>query len=359
MAADGPIIVLGCPRSGTRLAARVLGQPEGHFLVTEHADKSGLPEEGSGVRDCALWWGRFRFLGAECRGRPWVEVSRWDPAAAQALAADYRRLAGGRRLVIKNPQSLLRVGQLRTLFPDAAFVFCLRDPREALNSKIEGSRRRAGKRLWQRLKRRFGRSKPKLPHVHLLKSPAQALLPDDLFLRTAWSWAEACEVHAREQGAGWHLLRYEDLIARPVETVAALYTALGVDDSAAATRAAALPRPPDPEREPAALLAAIEASPYREEALHRLREGLRFCPFPAAERWLAQAVSGRCQQGAAMAAQIAALGSELPSTGTRPGDLLAGLDRRAGFAGASSPASTCGRSATIRPATSLEGRSAK
>jgi len=308
MAADGPIVVLGCPRSGTRLAARVLGQPEGHFLVTEHTDKSGLPEERSGVKDSELWWRHFRFHGEPDRApRPPVELSRWDPAAALALAADYRRLAGDRRLVVKNPQNLMRVGQLRMLFPDAHFVFVLRDPLKVLASACEGNDRKAGKSFWRRLARRLSRrhrSQPKLPQAHLLKSPALALLPDDLFLRAAWSWAEACEVHGREQGPGWHLLRYEELTARPAETVAALYAALGIDDAAAAARAAALPRPPGPEREPAALLAAIDASSCREEALQRLREGLRFCPYPAAERWFAQAVAGR-EPGRAVSWQCA------------------------------------------------------
>jgi len=295
MAVERPIIVLGCPRSGTRLVARVLGQPAGHCLITEHTDKQSIPEDRSGVQDTQLWFDRFRFYAARSpRSRPAVELPRWQLSAAAALAADYRRIAAGRRLVVKNPQNLLRVGQLRAIWPEAQFVFVLRDPREVLASACEGNRRRSSKSLWRRLTRRLAagrRGQQKLSRVHLLKSPALRLLPDDLFLQTAWSWTEACEIHRREQGTDWHLLRYEDLTARPAETVSSLFAALGIDDPVGEARAAALPRAPNAERQRTALLAAIAGSGCREEALQRLREGLRFCPYPAAERWFARVAS--------------------------------------------------------------------
>ena len=43
-------------------------------------------------------------------------------------------MAGDRRLVIKNPLGLPRVDMLKTMFPDALFVFALRAPWPTIQS---------------------------------------------------------------------------------------------------------------------------------------------------------------------------------------------------------------------------------
>ncbi|MCB1853191.1 MAG: sulfotransferase, partial [Gammaproteobacteria bacterium] len=135
-----PIIVLGCPRSGTQLTARILGGFPGNFLVTEHSLKDkqrSCPEDRSGVVDHAIWWRHFRFAEYdELTGRPAVDTPIYDAGAIQKVREEYLDLAGTQRLVIKNPVHLLRVKMLQEMFPDARFVFCIRHPWHTIQSMI-------------------------------------------------------------------------------------------------------------------------------------------------------------------------------------------------------------------------------
>jgi hypothetical protein len=48
---QAPIIVLNCPRPGTLLVSRLLGQCAGHLLITKHKNKAVCPEDRAGPSD--------------------------------------------------------------------------------------------------------------------------------------------------------------------------------------------------------------------------------------------------------------------------------------------------------------------
>jgi sulfotransferase family protein len=104
------------------------------------------------------------------------------------------------------------------MFPEARFVFSLRGPWQTIQSAI-----RKGKTSF------------------ILRTKFVNSLPDDLILRAAAGWAEGIDVLKREHDHSWIPVRYEDLVASPKEVVSKLYADLGIDDSAAADRASALP----------------------------------------------------------------------------------------------------------------------
>ncbi len=121
--ADRPVIVLGCSRAGTTLVYKTLSES---------------PELGTLQRETHDFWTELH---------PPARKS-WDThglIAADASAADREFVAryfyawtGRHRWVDKNNQNGLCVDYLRTLFPDAYFVYVKRSPGDNLNSLIEG-----------------------------------------------------------------------------------------------------------------------------------------------------------------------------------------------------------------------------
>jgi hypothetical protein len=122
-----PIIVLGCPRSGTSVLLQALlrspevrsVQSEGHILW----DEFHHPRDRDWSSDA---------LGAE-------DVSRREREYVYCVIRWWTR---GRRFVDKTPESCLRVPYLDALFPDASFVFLRRGAADNVNSLIEGWRAR-------------------------------------------------------------------------------------------------------------------------------------------------------------------------------------------------------------------------
>lgn len=122
-----PVLVLGCPRSGTSLlydALRLSGdvrsvQSEGHILWDEfhHPRDRGWDSDALGAAD----------LGE--REREYVYCA-------------IRLFGRGRRFLDKTPESCLRVEYLDALFPDATFVVLRRRAADTVASLIEGWRAR-------------------------------------------------------------------------------------------------------------------------------------------------------------------------------------------------------------------------
>jgi hypothetical protein len=232
-----PILLIGCPRSGTSillralLRSRELGsvQTEGHILwdAYHHARDRGWDSDALGAEDVLA------------REREYIY---WA----------IRLFARGRRFVDKTPENCLRIPYLDALFPDATFVFLRRRAAENVNSLIEG---------W--------RARPRFV-TYRLPEPLEGL---GALSGTTWSfvlipgWRElrrapleeicarqyvACNeaaLAARERLAPerWVDLTYEELVASPIEQLRGLYGRLGVEFSGAAERfAAELHRTPGP-----------------------------------------------------------------------------------------------------------------
>ena len=217
-----PVFVLGAPRSGTTLVARIFGFSEEVFLITEvapHLKTRNCPEDRSGVSDSELWRRHFTFSAWQAdRPRPVCERPLVDPSKMEILRARYLQMAGDRRLVIKNPLGLARVDMLKTMFPDALFVFALRAPWPTIQSAtLKGN-------------------KSYIVPTEFLNS-----LPDNIILRAAGTWAESIDTMMRERDANWVVVRYEQLIATPRAVIDELYDWVGLEPVPMAAHAARLP----------------------------------------------------------------------------------------------------------------------
>ena len=209
-----PVFVLGCPRSGTSLLFKLLGR---------HPELQSLSGEGH------VLWNTYQ--------HPRLKAWSSDRATAADVSAAERRfmyrsisaLVGTRRFLEKTPKNMLRVPYLEELFGDARYVLLKRDGRAVVNSLIEG---------WE-----------------VRQSPVYRL-PEPLELREyrgrLWSfvlppewrrWAKTsiAQVAAVQYASSYDIaledlavlpprrvieLRFEDLLARPLEETARLLDAL-------------------------------------------------------------------------------------------------------------------------------------
>lgn len=264
---DRPIVILGCPRSGTQLVARMLGQCGDHFLITEHKDKSLCPEDRAGLSDNEIWWRNCAFEAWDQENcKPLVETPVFDQEAVETMARVYRGMAQGRRLVLKNPQNVTRVPFLKAMFPNALFVFCVRHPWHTIQSmSIKDFR--------------AGRFRDK----SVLRTKVNLALPQNQLLRAAHSWSFAIETYLAERDDAWTSHRYEDLVSMADEALAELFTFLSIDDDRAQERAASLPRDPVSNFYVANRMFAENA--YQNEIIDAIQPGCEvfaYEPSPAA-----------------------------------------------------------------------------
>jgi hypothetical protein len=232
-----PILLVGCPRSGTSILLRALLQSselrsiqsEGHILwdAYHHPRDRGWDSDTLGEEDVLA------------REREYIYCA-------------IRLFVRGRRFVDKTPENCLRLSYLDALFPDATFVFLRRRAADNVNSLIEG---------W--------RARPRFV-TYRLPEPLEGLGPlsgdiwsfvlipgwrelrsaplEDICARQYVVCNEAA-LAAREQLAPdrWLDLTYEDLAASPVEELRGLFERLGLEFTSGVERfATELPRTPGP-----------------------------------------------------------------------------------------------------------------
>jgi len=228
-APEQPILVLGCPRSGTTMLLQGLlrsrqlrsVQSEGHILWDEFHDirERGWESDGLGAEDVSE------------REREYVYCA-------------IRLFARGRRFVDKTPPNCLRVPYLDALFPDATFVFLRRRAADNVNSLIEAWRARP----------RFVKYRLPEPLTGLGDLSGDrwslTLIPGWRELREA-SLEEVCAhqyvacneavLDAREgmDPARWVDVAYEELVAEPVVELRRLSERLDLPFTAEAERYAA------------------------------------------------------------------------------------------------------------------------
>jgi hypothetical protein len=186
------------------LLARIMGSSDEVFLITEiapHLKLRSCPEDRSGVSDAELWRRHFTFGAWQTdKPRPACERPMLDAAKLATMRDRYLEMAGGKKLVIKNPLSLARVDMLKTMFPDALFVFSLRAPWPTIQSAtLKGNR------------------------SYIVPTEFVNSLPDDLILRAAATWSESIDVMMRERDENWLVVRHEEVVARPQAVIAELY----------------------------------------------------------------------------------------------------------------------------------------
>lgn len=228
---QGPIFVVGTPRSGTTLCAEILGRHstiytggENHFFEDVYARRDQLGpleagEEGVGrvVERLLSIYGRYNQLDDQHL----VDAMNTTGAVEAHLKAHCRsyaeclnafmglqmQRAGKRRWGNNTPKDIFHAGEILELFPTAKFVVCVRDLRDFMLS----------------YRNRWRVTTPE--HRERLRALYHPILTALLWKATV---QRALSLRAAQGGGRVLLLRYEDLVAAPEKTVRRLCAFLGV-----------------------------------------------------------------------------------------------------------------------------------
>lgn len=250
-----PIFILGCPRSGTLLMSRIIGGYSDNFLITEHSLKNkrkSCPEDVSGIEDHALWWSLFDFDDLEAQqGRPQNDIPRWDEQKIGLIRDIYLKKAQGKRLVIKNAANILRIEFLQKMFPEALYVFCIRNPWHTLQSMTI-----------------------KNNNSFVLRTDQINQLDDDLFIKAAASWNISIRSYIRHKDNHWWVVKYEELLENPEDTIHSLFDFLDITDSDYLQKAIHIPLPNN--KNYFFIKNKIEHHPSQKQIFQMLEEGCHY-----------------------------------------------------------------------------------
>jgi Sulfotransferase family len=214
-----PVLVLGCPRSGTSLLFEALRRS---------------PELRSVQSEGHILWDEYHHP----RDRGWdsdaLSASDVTERERQYVYRAIRLFARGARFLDKTPESCLRVGYLNELFPDATYVFLRRRAAANVSSLVEAWKARP----------RFVKYRLPEPLDGLGELSGNqwsfTLIPGWRELRHA-PLEEICArqyvasneavLDARElvEEARWIDVRYEDVVASPLDELGRLYARLGLE----------------------------------------------------------------------------------------------------------------------------------
>ena len=242
------IFIVGVSRSGTTLMRRVLDKHSrvgiatenhylGHLLAwegTRHYFRrlgdlrddaavralveliySGELQRRSRLRELSPYW---RWLTSRVPGED-IEAyllasDRSERGVFEAFLRIYADRRGKAVMGEKTPAHLAYVETLLEWFPDGRVVHCMRDPRAVYVSEL---RRRAEHAVG-------------FPYRQLAAVPE--LLAWFVLLEVVWAWARAVHRHRQLQGRypdRYRLLRFEDLVSEPADTLEDLCACLGLE----------------------------------------------------------------------------------------------------------------------------------
>ena len=158
---------------------------------------------------------------------------RLTPDTAPVLASVYRDLAGdsaeGTRCLYRNPWDLPNAARILEFFPEATFVFVVRDPVETIDSRLQAVRTLLAEPSeyhalldlrYRRLLRRRGRL---ALYRFLAGRPRFVELLTRSFARDTRRWTRDLD---RLPSDRWNVTRYEDLLADPARELRHLFAFL-------------------------------------------------------------------------------------------------------------------------------------
>jgi hypothetical protein len=282
---ESPVLIIGCPRSGTTLLFQILSEVPSLWsigyeskAIIEHYHHPRTQHWESGALDAAdltpisrdymlaaferqaapgtFWRSVNRFRGWLRANPVWVRIKRQGRSAAvgsgvtsalpqrglDAIRAVVearnilflRRDSAPIRLLEKTPENCLRLPFLLSVFPDAQILYLTRDGRDNVNSLIEG---------WRQPHLFPGYQVPEQLSIpgYTRGRWAFTLIPGWQDLTTspleevcAWQWIrcnEAVLAHRERTGGGvpYLTIRYEDLIADSAAVLSEVAGFLGID----------------------------------------------------------------------------------------------------------------------------------
>lgn len=170
------------------------------------------PEECTRLLDSAFRWGYFAIELRMPRYAAWLESlgpDAMEPAyrwyALQLRVLESQRPAPD-HWVLKSPAHLGNLRPLLSVMPGARVVIAVRDPRETVASAC---------------------SLFSLLHGTTAENPRTGRIGDRIAASLARTLAQGLDV-ATEEPERVRLVRYDDLVARPVETVASILSGFGI-----------------------------------------------------------------------------------------------------------------------------------
>ncbi|NWG24075.1 MAG: sulfotransferase [Pseudorhodoplanes sp.] len=244
------VFIMSPPRSGTRMLTRALGRSPDTYLITEHKKKSVyIPEERNQIPDREFWLQTF--------GLPKLPVEEidFDASAFARLNALWSADAGDKRLVIKNPNNIVRAREIRRAFPDAPFLWLVRNPWAVIQSMMGGNE--------------AGKKNP------MFLGAREILRHEDPVLRAAASWAYSVAMMNELMQPADLVTRYEDLVANPRAEIARItrHLSIQINDDASAV----------PERRKEDFRLArylLRRSPVRDRILQTIAPAARQLGYP-------------------------------------------------------------------------------
>lgn len=207
-ALDRPVFIIAAPRSGSTLLFETLAATPGfnsfggeaHWLIEDHAAlRPGAPGLDSN-----------RLTAADATAE--LRAAIRQAALSRLEGPGGRPPAEGAPLLEKTPKNALRVSFLKSVFPDARFIFLWRDPRENLGSIMDA---------WQAGGWVTYRALPGWdgPWSLLLPSGWQALRGASPETVAAWQWRSANQTALEDlqqlPREDWTSVAYHDFLADP------------------------------------------------------------------------------------------------------------------------------------------------
>lgn len=123
---DRPVFIIGAPRSGTSMLFAILRISGGLAHWPGEAHEVWEADHHPALRG----WESNALTAADA-----------DPATVERIRRDFFLVTGPRRrLIDKTPRNALRIPFIETVFPDARYVFLVRDGRDNINSLINAWR---------------------------------------------------------------------------------------------------------------------------------------------------------------------------------------------------------------------------
>lgn len=246
---DRPVFIVAAPRSGSTLLFETLAKSPDFWTIGGESHE--IFEGKANLGPARHGWASNRLTAADA-----------DPDAARSLRAAFRAQLRDRdgkplppdaasvRMLEKTPKNALRIPFLNAVFPDARFVYLVRDPRENVSSIIDA---------WKSGKFATYPALPGWdgPAWSLLLIPGwKELVGQSLAEIAAAQWKSAHEQIMEDLGRlpreRWTAVSYTDFLANPQASCETLCKFAGVRWDQALSGALPLSRhtltPPDPDK---------------------------------------------------------------------------------------------------------------
>jgi hypothetical protein len=147
--AERPIFIIGAPRSGTSMLSHALRRHPALWGAQESDFLGPLIRETLAAHAFGTRRGDLQWLSAQA-----VEPEELLRAVGVGINTLYSARSGGRRWIEQTPEYTLYAEALAEMFPDALFLFIVRDGREVAHSlrNFEANRKDLadGAKLWDR-----------------------------------------------------------------------------------------------------------------------------------------------------------------------------------------------------------------